>query len=77
MSRQIYNTSYIHFGDMKFGIVLCPSCRTVKGAMLSAKTTSCAKCGKKIDLKKARFLFKVKTESELVQAVQEYNKKLI
>jgi hypothetical protein len=76
MSRQIYNTSYIHFGGMKFGIVICPHCRTARGTRLDAKTAACVKCGKRLDLKKVKIQYKVETESELAQAVQEYNRKL-
>ncbi|UCG68163.1 MAG: hypothetical protein JSV09_10085 [Thermoplasmata archaeon] len=62
---------------MKFGVVVCPLCRTARGTRLGAKTAVCVKCGKKIDLTKARIQCKVKTESELAHAVQEYNSKLI
>lgn len=61
---------------MKFGVVLCPRCQTVRGTRLNAKTSTCARCGKRIDLKKARILCKVDTEKELASAVMEYGTKL-
>ena len=72
----MYNTAYIHFGCMRFGVILCPQCKTARGIMLGSKTTSCVKCGKKINLKKARLLVKVRTESDLAHAVGEINMKL-
>jgi hypothetical protein len=72
----MYNTAYIHFGSMRFGVILCPQCKTARGIMLGSKTTSCVKCGKKINLKKARLLVKVRTESDLAEAVGKINMKL-
>jgi hypothetical protein len=73
---EIYNTAYIHFGAMKFDVILCPRCKTAKGALAGTKTTNCAKCGKKINLKKARVLAKVEYESELAKVVGEINTKI-
>ncbi|UCE73676.1 MAG: hypothetical protein JSV56_11720 [Methanomassiliicoccales archaeon] len=58
---------------MKFGVVLCPHCKAARGVRLKAKTGTCSKCGKKIDLSKARIICRVKTEKELALAVMEYN----
>jgi hypothetical protein len=40
---------------------------------LKAKTGTCPKCGKKIDLSKARIICQVNREKELAAAVMEYN----
>jgi transcription elongation factor Elf1 len=61
---------------MRFGVILCPHCKTARGIVMGTKTTSCAKCGKKVNLKVARLLLKVDSESELAQAVGEINLKL-
>jgi hypothetical protein len=73
---EMYNTAYIHFGDMKFIVILCPRCKTAKGALAGTKTTNCAKCQKNINLKKARVLAKVDYESELAKMVGEINMKI-
>ncbi len=44
--------------------------------MAGKKTTNCAKCGKKINLKKARVLAKVDYESELAKVVGDINMKI-
>ncbi len=61
---------------MKFNVILCPRCKTVKGALAGTKTTNCARCGKKINLKKARVLTKVDYESQLARVVREINMKI-
>ena len=60
---------------MKFGVVLCPRCKTARGVRLESKTATCAKCSKKMNLEKAMVLCKVNSEYEVAQAVMEYNKK--
>lgn len=62
---------------MKFGVVLCPRCKTAKGIRLNAKTSRCSKCGKNIDLKKAQVLYRVSSERQLSKVVMEYNKKIM
>jgi hypothetical protein len=72
----MYNTAYIHFGCMKFGVIQCSSCKTARGVKLSAKTVLCSRCSKRIVLSKARILCKVENERELAHAVMKYNAKL-
>jgi transcription elongation factor Elf1 len=74
--KEIYNTAYIHFGGMKFNVVLCPQCKTAKGVLKGSRTTRCTKCGKRINLKKARVLAEVDYESELAKVVGEINMKI-
>ena len=62
---------------MKFGVVLCPRCKTAKGIRLNTKTSRCAKCGKNIDLKKAQVLCRVNSERQLSKVVMEYNKSIM
>ena len=72
----MYNTAYIHFGGMKFGVVLCSRCNTARGVGLDVKTAECPRCGKRLDMKKTRILCRAETESEVAKAVMEYNIKL-
>jgi hypothetical protein len=61
---------------MRFGVVLCPSCRTAKGIVLKAKTATCPKCQRKWSLKNTNIVHKVDSESNLASVVGEYNMKL-
>ena len=61
---------------MKFGVVLCSRCKTARGVRLNTKTATCAKCQKRMDLKRTRILCKVETEREVALAVRKYNTKL-
>ena len=54
---------------MKFGLVVCPVCRKVKGVVLSCKTTRCHRCGKVIKLDKVKILYKTDSEKKLVEAI--------
>ena len=54
---------------MKFGIVVCPRCKNVKGVNLSFKTTRCIGCGKILLLKKIRIMYQTNSEHELKQAI--------
>jgi hypothetical protein len=58
---------------MRFGVVLCPKCKTAKGIVLGSKTTTCTRCEKRINLKNARIIVEVDSESELAKAVGEIN----
>jgi hypothetical protein len=61
---------------MKFNVILCPRCKTARGAVAGTKTTNCTKCGKRINLKKARVLANVEYETELARVVGEINMKI-
>ena len=54
---------------MKFGLVVCPTCRRAKGVVLSCKTTRCHGCGKVIKLDKVKILYKTDSEEKLVEAI--------
>lgn len=70
---EMYNTAYIHFGCMRFGVVKCPNCKTARGIVLGSKTTTCTRCQKRINLKNARIIVEVDSESALAKAVGEIN----
>lgn len=69
----MYNTAYIHFGYMRFGVIICPGCKNAKGIVLGSKTTTCTRCQRHINLKKAKIIVEVNSESELAKAVGEIN----
>ena len=54
---------------MKFGVIVCPKCRTAKGVSLSSKTTRCTRCNKVIHLDKVKILYKTNSEQKLRQAI--------
>lgn len=61
---------------MKFKVVLCPRCKTARGIRSDAKSATCPRCGKRMDLKKARELSEVESEKELASVVMELNTRL-
>ena len=50
---------------MKYGVVVCPKCKTPKGVALSSKTTRCIRCNKNLNLQKIKVLYKTNSELEL------------
>ena len=61
---------------MRFGIIVCPSCRNFKVVDLSFKTTTCFRCNKKIDLNKIKILYNSNSEKEIRKAIGLINIKL-
>jgi hypothetical protein len=58
---------------MRFGVIQCSNCKTARGIELDSKTAQCPRCGKKMNVKKARILSNVATEKELVWEVARLN----
>ena len=54
---------------MKFGIIVCPNCKTAKGVDLSCKTTRCPRCSKVLTLKKQKILYETESEQKLRDAI--------
>ena len=54
---------------MKFGVIICPQCKQVKGVTLSSKTTRCIRCGKTLELKKLKIFYKTDSQEKLSQAI--------
>ena len=50
---------------MKYGVIVCPRCKNVKGVDISHKTTRCFRCGKTITLEQVKILFETNSEVEL------------
>ena len=54
---------------MKFGVIVCPNCKKVKGVELSCKTTKCTRCGKVLRLENLKIFYKTDSQEELQQAI--------
>ena len=54
---------------MKYGVIVCPKCKKVKGVELRYKSTNCIKCNKSIKLDKVRILFETNSKVELIHAI--------
>lgn len=54
---------------MRFGVVVCPNCKKVKGVELSRKTTKCPRCGRVLQLKHLKIFYKTNSQQKLVQAI--------
>ncbi|PNX46189.1 MAG: hypothetical protein BV459_06900 [Thermoplasmata archaeon M11B2D] len=61
---------------MRFGVIVCPYCRLVKGVDLFSKTTKCIRCGKTLWLKKVKIFYKTDSQEKLRQAVGLMNAQL-
>jgi len=54
---------------MKYGIVVCSKCKRAKGFLLSNKTTRCVVCGKVLNIKKQKIMFKTDSQIEMQNAI--------
>lgn len=54
---------------MKFGVIVCPKCKQVKGVDLANKTTKCPRCGKVSRLSKLKILYETDSRAKLQQAI--------
>ena len=54
---------------MKFGIIVCPKCKKVKGINLKYKSTKCNKCNKIIIIKDTIILYKTDFQSDLSKKI--------
>lgn len=61
---------------MKYGVVVCPKCRQVKGIELRHKSTKCIRCNKNIVIDKVKIVFETNNEEELRNAIGLLNAKL-
>jgi len=60
---------------MKFGVIVCPKCKKVKGVDLSYKTTKCPRCGKVLTIDKLKIFYKTDSQKKLQQAIGLMNAK--
>ena len=61
---------------MRFGVIVCPQCKQVKGVDLSSKTTKCIRCGKTLELKKLKIFYETESQEKLRQAIGLLNAEL-
>ena len=61
---------------MRFGVIVCPKCKKVKGVDLSCKTTKCHRCGKILKIDKLKICYKTDSQEELRKAIGIMNVKL-
>ena len=61
---------------MRFGVVVCPHCKKVKGVNLSCKTTKCSRCNKVHRLENLKIFYKTDSMEKLQQAIGLVNAKL-
>ena len=54
---------------MRFGVIVCPQCKQVKGVNLSSKTTKCIRCGKTLMLKKLKIFYETESQEKLRKAI--------
>ncbi|MCK4902543.1 MAG: hypothetical protein KAS76_04225 [Thermoplasmatales archaeon] len=50
---------------MKYGIIVCPKCKSAKGVILTNKTTKCNRCSKTLVFEKMRILYKTDSQQKL------------
>jgi hypothetical protein len=61
---------------MKFGVIVCPSCKKAKGVNLLNKTTKCVGCGKSLKIHGLKIFYKTDSTKELQQAIGLVNAEL-
>jgi DNA-directed RNA polymerase subunit RPC12/RpoP len=61
---------------MKYGVIVCPHCKYVKGIFLSAQTTKCIRCGKTLQRKKLKIFYETDSQEKLRQAIGLMNAQL-
>ena len=54
---------------MKFGVIICPYCKKVKGIDLSCRTTKCIRCNKKLIIDKLKLYYKTDSSYKLQQVI--------
>jgi len=61
---------------MKFGVIVCPQCKQVKGIDLFSKTTKCIRCGKTLQMKKLKIFYETESQEKLRKAIGLLNMEL-
>jgi len=61
---------------MRFGVIVCPQCKQVKGIVLSSQTTKCIRCGRTLQMKKLKIFYETDSQEKLRQAIGLLNAKL-
>jgi hypothetical protein len=61
---------------MRYGVVVCPKCKLVKGVDLSKKTSRCLRCGHTLVLSKIKIVYSTDSQEELRRAIGLLNARL-
>jgi len=61
---------------MRYGVVVCPRCKLVKGVDLSKKTSRCPRCGKSLVLSHIKIFYHTDSQDELRNAIGHLNAQL-
>jgi hypothetical protein len=62
---------------MKFGVVVCPTCKNAVGINLKVKSTKCRRCNQQFKVKNRKILYETNSERELALAVGQVNLKIL
>jgi hypothetical protein len=62
---------------MRFGVIVCPQCKQVKGVNLTSKTTKCIRCGKILEMKKLKIFYETESLEKLRNAIGLVNIELV
>ena len=60
-----------------FGVIICPHCTLVQGADLRMARITCPRCGKKVDVKRAKVYFSTDSPQELAEGVRQVGARLV
>jgi len=61
---------------MRFGVIVCPQRKQVKGIELSSHTTKCIRCGRTLQMKKLKIFYETDSQEKLRQAIGLLNAEL-
>jgi len=61
---------------MRYGVVVCPNCKLVKGVDLTKKTSRCPRCGHTLVLSKVKIFYRTDSPEDLRKAIGLLNAKL-
>lgn len=59
------------------GVIICPRCTLVQGADLSVARTTCPRCQKRIEVRRAKIYFSTDSPKELAEGVRQIGTRLI
>lgn len=54
---------------MRFGVIVCPRCKQVKGVNLSSKITKCIRCGKTLQIEMLKIYYETESQEKLRKVI--------
>jgi transposase-like protein len=61
---------------MKYGVLVCPTCKKAKGVDIAKKTTKCHRCGKVLQLQKLKIYYKSSSLEQIQRVIGLLNAEL-